>query len=68
VVRRHPQTGARHLDLLRWGLLPYWTRSPPRRGGRSMRTRRPRPRRACSRMRWHERLGAGSCRAAGQGA
>jgi putative SOS response-associated peptidase YedK len=22
VVRRHPETGARHLDLLRWGLLP----------------------------------------------
>lgn len=22
VVRRHPETGARHLDLLRWGLVP----------------------------------------------
>ena len=26
VIRRHPQTGARHLDLLRWGLVPHWTR------------------------------------------
>lgn len=26
VVRRHPETGARHLDLLRWGLLPHWAR------------------------------------------
>jgi putative SOS response-associated peptidase YedK len=26
VVRRHPQTGERHLDLLRWGLLPYGAR------------------------------------------
>ena len=23
VVRRHPETGARHLDLLRWGLVPH---------------------------------------------
>ena len=29
VVRRHPETGARHLDLLKWGLLPYWTKEPP---------------------------------------
>lgn len=26
VVRRHPQTGERHLDGLRWGLIPHWTR------------------------------------------
>jgi putative SOS response-associated peptidase YedK len=26
VVRRHPQTHARHLDLLRWGLVPHWTK------------------------------------------
>lgn len=26
VVRRHPQTGKRHLDGLRWGLIPHWTR------------------------------------------
>jgi putative SOS response-associated peptidase YedK len=26
VVRRHPQTGERHLSLLRWGLLPSWTK------------------------------------------
>jgi putative SOS response-associated peptidase YedK len=30
VVRRHPQTGTRHLDLLTWGLLPYWTKEPAR--------------------------------------
>ena len=24
VVRRHPGTGARHLDALRWGLVPRW--------------------------------------------
>lgn len=26
VVRRHPETGARHLDSLRWGLVPHWAR------------------------------------------
>jgi putative SOS response-associated peptidase YedK len=25
VIRRHPQTGAYHRDLLHWGLIPYWT-------------------------------------------
>ena len=25
VVRRHPETGERRLDLLRWGLIPSWT-------------------------------------------
>jgi putative SOS response-associated peptidase YedK len=28
VVGRHPETGERHLDLLKWGLLPYWTKEP----------------------------------------
>jgi putative SOS response-associated peptidase YedK len=28
VVRRHPETSERHLDLLRWGLLPHFTRDP----------------------------------------
>ncbi len=28
VVRRHPETGARHLDLLKWGLVPHWTKAP----------------------------------------
>jgi putative SOS response-associated peptidase YedK len=28
VVRLHPETKARHLDLLRWGLLPYWAKDP----------------------------------------
>ena len=23
VIRRHPDTGERHLDVLRWGLIPY---------------------------------------------
>ena len=26
VVRRHPETGQRHLDVLQWGLLPYWAK------------------------------------------
>jgi putative SOS response-associated peptidase YedK len=26
VVRRHPDTGERHLDLLKWGLVPHFTR------------------------------------------
>lgn len=25
VVRRHPETGERHLDMLRWGLIPHWS-------------------------------------------
>ncbi|MBL6454104.1 SOS response-associated peptidase [Belnapia sp. T6] len=28
VVRRHPETGARHLDPLRWGLVPRWASDP----------------------------------------
>lgn len=28
VVRREPASGARHLDLLRWGFLPHWTKDP----------------------------------------
>jgi putative SOS response-associated peptidase YedK len=28
VVRRHPETGERHLDLLQWGLLPNWSKEP----------------------------------------
>jgi putative SOS response-associated peptidase YedK len=27
-VRRHPETGARHLDALRWGLVPRWAKDP----------------------------------------
>ena len=27
VVRRHPETGERHLDLLRWGLVPWFTKN-----------------------------------------
>ncbi len=30
VVRRHPDSGERHLDLLRWGLLPYFAADPKR--------------------------------------
>jgi putative SOS response-associated peptidase YedK len=32
VVRQHPQTGERTLDLLKWGLIPYWNNDP--KGGR----------------------------------
>jgi putative SOS response-associated peptidase YedK len=28
VVRRHPHSGERHLDLLRWGLVPNWAKDP----------------------------------------
>ncbi len=28
VVRRHPDTGQRSLDLLRWGLIPHWAKDP----------------------------------------
>ena len=28
VVRRHPESSERHLDLLSWGLLPHWTKDP----------------------------------------
>jgi putative SOS response-associated peptidase YedK len=28
VVRHHPERGERHLDLLKWGLLPYFTKEP----------------------------------------
>src|SRR6187399_663396 len=28
VIRRHPKTGERHLDVLTWGFLPYWTKDP----------------------------------------
>lgn len=26
VVRRHPESGARHLDVLQWGLVPSWAK------------------------------------------
>jgi putative SOS response-associated peptidase YedK len=32
VIRQHPQTGERSLDLLKWGLIPYRCRDP--KGGR----------------------------------
>jgi putative SOS response-associated peptidase YedK len=28
IVRLHPETHARHLDLLRWGLVPHWAKDP----------------------------------------
>ncbi len=28
VVRRHPESGERHLDLLQWRLVPSWTKDP----------------------------------------
>ena len=30
VVRRHPETGERHLVLLQWGLVPHWSKDPPK--------------------------------------
>jgi putative SOS response-associated peptidase YedK len=30
VVRRHPEAGERHLDLLQWGLVPHWSKDPPK--------------------------------------
>jgi putative SOS response-associated peptidase YedK len=38
VVRRHPETGARHLDALRWGLVPRWAKDPAI-GGRMINAR-----------------------------
>jgi hypothetical protein len=32
---RHPGTEARHLDVLKWGLLPYWTKDPAKAKRRS---------------------------------
>jgi putative SOS response-associated peptidase YedK len=32
VIRQHPRTGERSLDLLKWGLIPYWCKDPS--GGR----------------------------------
>jgi putative SOS response-associated peptidase YedK len=37
VVRRHPQTCERHLNVLRWGLLPHFTQDLNTLTGRSMR-------------------------------
>jgi putative SOS response-associated peptidase YedK len=28
VVRGHPENAERHLNLLKWGLLPYWSKDP----------------------------------------
>ena len=28
VIHRKPRTGERHLYLLKWGLLPHWTKDP----------------------------------------
>ncbi len=30
VVRRHPETGERRIDLLRWGLIPHWSKDKGR--------------------------------------
>ena len=29
-IRQHPDTGERTLDLLKWGLIPYWTKAKPK--------------------------------------
>jgi putative SOS response-associated peptidase YedK len=38
VVRRHPEAGERHLDVLRCGLIPYYE-SDPKRGNRPINAR-----------------------------
>ena len=30
VIRRNPRTGERSLDLLQWGLIPYWCKDKPK--------------------------------------
>jgi hypothetical protein len=30
VLRRHPQNGEPRFDVLRWGLVPHWTKEPAR--------------------------------------
>jgi len=30
VIRQHPETGERSLDLLQWGLIPYWCKDKPK--------------------------------------
>jgi len=37
VIRRHPETGERQLDLLRWGLIPSFAQQRPRTAGPSRR-------------------------------
>jgi putative SOS response-associated peptidase YedK len=59
VVRRHPQTGQRHLDLLTWGLLPDWTKEPAKVRLPIDARSQMRPRRAYSRTRW--RVEGASC-------
>jgi putative SOS response-associated peptidase YedK len=41
VVRPHPETAERHLDLLKWGLLPYWMKEPTKASHKSSSIRRP---------------------------
>src|SRR5829696_4967220 len=30
VIRQHPDTGVRSLDMLRWVLIPYWSKQRPK--------------------------------------
>ena len=30
ILRQHPETGERSLDLLKWGLIPYWCQEKPK--------------------------------------
>lgn len=32
VIRRHPETGERHLNLLTWGFIPSWSKQPTKPG------------------------------------
>src|SRR3954454_3587775 len=42
VVRHHPETDQRHLDLLKWGLLPHFSKGPSSREAADQCTRRDR--------------------------
>jgi putative SOS response-associated peptidase YedK len=47
VVRRHPETGERRLDVLRWGLVPHFTKDL-KSCKRPIDARSPPPPQACS--------------------
>ena len=66
VVRRHPGTAERHLGLLRWGLLPYWTKEPTK-AQRPINARsETAAKSACSEGPWRNGAAAGGARAASE--
>ena len=46
VIRQNHHTGERSIDLLRWGLIPYWCKDP-KEAAASRLTRKPKRSRAC---------------------